>query len=152
MIEVAREPGRRRSGKASDFPAAEALALPTEGQKMIMRVSSHKTWRRQRGMVTAELAIGILSATMVAVCLAWGINLLAVHTECADAAAQIARAEARGDAPASTQARGHAPSGASISVDQTGSQVVVTVGVPVSFGKLISVGVSGSATMPKEVS
>ncbi|MCL2490333.1 MAG: hypothetical protein FWF36_06390 [Propionibacteriaceae bacterium] len=106
---------------------------------------------RERGMVTAELAIGILSATMVAVCLSWGINLLAVHTECADVAAQIARAEARGDAPASTLARGHAPTGASISIDQTGSQVVVTVGVPVSFGHIASVGVSGSATMPKEV-
>jgi len=103
-------------------------------------------------MVTAELAIGILSATMVAVCLAWGINLLVVHTECADAAAQIARAEARGDAPASTQARGHAPTGAVIDIDQTGSQVVVTVGVSVPFGHITSVGVSGSGTMPKEAS
>jgi len=102
-------------------------------------------------MVTAELAIGILSATMVAVCLAWAINLLVVHTECADAAAQIARAESRGDAPASTQAKGHAPSGADIKVDATGSQVVVTVGVAVSFGHFISVDVSGSATMPKEI-
>ncbi|MCL2652723.1 MAG: hypothetical protein FWD63_02915 [Propionibacteriaceae bacterium] len=115
---------------------------------MITRIG--RFW--ERGMVTAELAIGILSATMVALCLAWGINLLVVHTECADAAAQIARAEARGDAPASTQARGHTPPGAVINVDQTGSQVVVTVGVSVSFGHIGSVDVFGSATMPKEVS
>jgi len=103
-------------------------------------------------MVTVELAIGILSATMLAVFLSWGINLLVVHTECADAAAQIARAEARGDAAASTAARGHAPSGADITVDQSGTEVVVTVGVTVSFGQLVSMDVSGSATMPKEPS
>ena len=106
---------------------------------------------RQRGMVTAELAIGILSATMVAICLAWAINLLVVHTECADAAAQIARAEARGDAPAAAEARGHVPNGSTINVDASGSQVLVTVEVPVSFGHFISVDVSGSATMPKEI-
>jgi len=105
----------------------------------------------QRGMVTAELAIGILSATMVAICLAWAINLLAVHTECSDAAAQIARAEARGDAPASAQAKGHVPSGAEINIDQTGSQVVVTVDVKVAFGNFVSMDVSGTATMPKEI-
>jgi len=103
-------------------------------------------------MVTAELAIGILSATVVAVFLAWGVNLLVVRTECADVASQIARAEARGDAPAAAQARGHAPDGAAINVDETGSQVVVTVEVSVSFGQIITVDVSGSATMPKEVS
>jgi len=122
---------------------------------MIMWIRRRSNMARrlgQRGMVTAELAIGILSATMVAVCLAWAINLLAVHTECADAAAQIARAEARGDAPAATQARGHAPSGATINVDQSGSEVVVTVGVTVAFGHLVSMDVSGSATMPKEIS
>lgn len=119
---------------------------------MMRRIRAQAGRMAERGMVTAELAIGILSATMVAVCLAWGINLLVVHTECADAAAQIARAEARGDAPASAQARGHAPGGATINVDESGSQVVVTVGVTVSFGHLVSMDVSGSATMPKETS
>ena len=121
---------------------------------MIEKLNGQRSRPRQlaeRGMVTAELAIGILSATMVAICLAWAINLLAVHTECADVAAQIARAEARDDAPASAQARGHAPAGATIDVDQSGSQVVVTVGVTVAFGHLVSMDVSGSATMPKEI-
>lgn len=125
---------------------------------MIIWIGTRPAWTgrlsrlRERGMVTAELAIGILSATVVAVFLAWGVNLLVVRTECADVASQIARAEARGDAPAAAQARGHAPDGAAINVDETGSQVVVTVEVSVSFGQIITVDVSGSATMPKEVS
>ena len=104
----------------------------------------------QRGMVTAELAIGILSATMLAVCLCWGVSLVVVHTECTDVAAQIARAEARGDAASSTEARGHAPDGATITVEETADQVQVSVSVPTSFGHLVTIIVNGHATMPKE--
>lgn len=103
-----------------------------------------------RGMVTAELAIGILTATMLTISLAWGIHLIAIQTECADVAAQVARAEARGDAVAAAMARDQAPVGAAIEVDRSGSQVRVSVTIEVSFGHLINVTVSGHATMPKE--
>jgi len=101
-------------------------------------------------MVTAELALGILTATMVAVVLCWGINLIVVQTECADVAAQIARAEARADSAAADQARGHAPAGATIEVTRPGGDVHVVVSVKARFGKLIGITVTGTATMPKE--
>lgn len=101
-------------------------------------------------MVTAELAIGILSATMLAVVLAWGIQLLALQTECADVAAQAARAAARGDQAGLAVAKGHAPNGAQVDVDTTGTQVDVTVSVKAAFGHLFSVPVTRHASMPKE--
>jgi len=101
-------------------------------------------------MVTAELAIGILSATMVAVALCWGVSLIVVRTECADVAAQIARAEARDDTAAAAQARRQAPAGAAIDVNRAGDQVRVSVHVAHGFGHLLQITVTGSATMPKE--
>jgi len=101
-------------------------------------------------MVTAELAIGILSATMLAIGLMWGINLVIVHTECSDVAAQVARAEARGDAAAAAQARAHAPEGSTLEVEVVGNEVHVRVSVPVSLGHLLTITVSGDAVMPKE--
>ncbi|MCL2782982.1 MAG: hypothetical protein FWD80_03290 [Propionibacteriaceae bacterium] len=106
--------------------------------------------RGQRGMVTAELAIGILSATMVAFVLSWGVHLIAVQTVCADVAAQVARAEARGDAAAANEARQHAPDGATLDIAKTGTEVHVTVSVRISLGRLISMPVTGQAAMPKE--
>jgi len=101
-------------------------------------------------MVTAELAIGILSAAMVAITICWGLHVIAVQTECADAASQIARAEARADSAAAKQARGHVPDGAAVDVEKTGTQVNVTVSVPVSLGHLLTITATGRATMPKE--
>ena len=116
-----------------------------------------RAWRRlshraslSRGMVTAELAIGILSATMLAVCLCWGVSLVVVHTECTDVAAQIARADARGDKASSTEAKKHAPAGSTIAVEKTGDQVNVSVSVPVTYGHLVTITVKGHATMPRE--
>ena len=106
--------------------------------------------RAARGMVTAELAIGILSATMLAVFLCWGVSLVVVHTECADVAVQIARAEARGDAISSAEAKKHAPAAATVTVDKTGDQVRVTVSTPVTYGHFVTITVTGHATMPKE--
>lgn len=109
-----------------------------------------RTRLRERGMVTAELAIGILTATLIAVGLCWGLSVVVVHTMCADVAAQVARAEARGDATASDEARGHAPAGASISVDKSGDQVRVAVTTAVRLGHVVAVQVTGMAVMPKE--
>jgi len=101
-------------------------------------------------MVTAELAIGILSATMVAIVLCWGIHLLAIQTECADIAAQAARAQARGDQAMLAQTHRHAPKDATFNVDATGSEVRVSVSVPESFGHVFTINITGRAVMPKE--
>jgi len=101
-------------------------------------------------MVTAELAVSILTATMVAVVMCWGIHLIAVQTECRDIAAQVARAEARGDYAAATEARQRAPLGASINVYRNGDDVEAEVSLEVSFGNLFHITVTGKAVMPKE--
>jgi len=102
-------------------------------------------------MVTLELAVSILSAAMIAVVMCWGIHLIAVQTECSDIAAQVARAEARGDSKASSEARKRAPSDAVINVRTTGNGVVtVQVSVQARFGSVISMKVTGRAVMPVE--
>jgi len=101
-------------------------------------------------MVTAELAIGLLTATMVTVVLCWGVNLLSISTQCADVAAQIARAEARADKAATAIARQHLPAGAAVTVDITQTEVRVRVELVVRLGHLLSLPVSGRAVMPRE--
>ena len=103
-----------------------------------------------RGMVTAELALGILTATMMAVMLAWGIHLIVVQTECSDVAAQVARAEARHDSASASAARERAPAGAAVDLATVDGHVVVEVSLPVSFGRVVSVTIVGRAVMPME--
>ena len=106
--------------------------------------------RNSRGMVTAELAVSILTATMVAVVMCWGIHLIAIQTECRDIASQVARAEARGDYKAADEARQRAPQGASINVTRDGNDVEAEVSMQVRFGNLFSITVTGKAVMPRE--
>jgi len=101
-------------------------------------------------MVTAELALGLLTATMVTIVMCWGIHLIAIQTQCADVAAQVARAEARNDATTAADARSRAPAGAAVEVTGQGNDVAVSVSVPVSFGNVFHITVTGRAAMPKE--
>lgn len=82
-------------------------------------------------MVTAELAVAILAALSLAVLLCWGIFLLVMQLRCVDAAAAIARQEARNDRSAVTAARRVAPAGSVVQVDRRGAAVSVTVTVTV---------------------
>ena len=66
----------------------------------------------ERGMVTVELAIGVVAATLVAAFLA-GLTLLGVaQAACAETASQVARQTARGDVVAVREAEGWPPGGA----------------------------------------
>lgn len=78
-------------------------------------------------MVTAELAVAILAALSLAVLLCWGIFLLVMQLRCVDAAAAIARQEARNDRTASGAARRVAPEGAVVRVSRRAAEVSVTV-------------------------
>jgi len=120
------------------------------GRRPLRRTPRDEALSASRGMVTAELAIGILSATMLAIFLCWGVSIVVVHTEVTDVAAQIARADARGDKASSAEAKTHAPDGATIEVEKTGDQVRVSVSVPVTYGHFITINVKGHATMPRE--
>jgi hypothetical protein len=101
-------------------------------------------------MVTFELAVGILSATLVTTMLCWMVGLVTLHIRCADAASQVARYAARGDDAGVATAESRAPAGAQVRVDQSGDTVTVTVSAQSSLGSIGPITMTGSASMPKE--
>ena len=120
-----------------------------------MGTSGPRTGQRDRGargMVTAELAVAILAALSVAVLLCWGIFLLVVQLRCVDAAAAVARQEARADRTGVAQARSSAPRGAAVQVSRRRDEVVVTVSLTVRpfVPGLASVPLHAEATVVRE--
>ncbi|CAL8975174.1 hypothetical protein TESS_TESS_00779 [Tessaracoccus sp. O5.2] len=95
-------------------------------------MTSGRRARSQRGMVTVELAIGVLTAALLTACLA-GLSLLGVAQAAAgESSAQIARQTARGDDAAVELARERVPDGAAVEVSQESDGVRVAVVVPVA--------------------
>jgi len=95
------------------------------------------TSNHEQGMVTAELALAIMSLSFVVLgCLA-GVGELAVRVRALDAAQVAARLAARGEAPSvvTAAARTHAPAGSTVSAVTAGGTVRVAVTAPgVSLG------------------
>lgn len=83
--------------------------------------------RAARGMVTAELALGVLAAAMLLVALCWGLAIAVLQVRCMDTAAQTARQAARGDHAAVARARADAPAGSEVRIRTVGDDVVVEV-------------------------
>ena len=82
---------------------------------------------RERGMVTAELAMAAMAAIIVLVVMCWAIAIAVLQLRCLDTAAEVARQEARGDHQAAQRAQDDAPVGSRISVATTGDRVLVVV-------------------------
>lgn len=101
--------------------------IPHRGNATPLAPTRRPPDRRERGMVTAEIALGTLAVIMVAVAIAWLIGGLTQQVRCADVASEVARQEARGDRAAADRARGRAPRGASVETVREGGQVVTTV-------------------------
>jgi hypothetical protein len=80
-----------------------------------------------RGMVTAELAVTILTGFAVLTMMCWGIYVVVTQLRCVDAAAAVARQAARGDDTAVAKAKAGAPSGATITIEKRPNLVTVTV-------------------------
>lgn len=89
-----------------------------------MRVRHRRT---ARGMVTAELALGVFAAAMLLVALCWGMAIAVLQVRCMDTAAQTARQAARGDQAAVARARAGAPEGSQVRIRTVGGDVVVEV-------------------------
>lgn len=104
--------------------------------------------RKQRGMVTFELAIGILAACLLAGMLGWTIGLVALQARCSDAAGQIVRQLARGDDEAAQEAKDRAPDGADIEVTEAPGVITVLVSVDANWGALGPVEIKGRASAP----
>lgn len=92
--------------------------------------------RRDRGMVTVELAVGLLTLALMSIAATFVVSSVVVQTRCGDTASAIARQLARGDQRAADQARSSAPLGAAIRVDRSSDQVRVTVSVTRYLGRL----------------
>lgn len=71
----------------------------------------------ERGMVTVELAVSILSAALMASCLCWVIGVVGAQMRCQDSAVAIARQLARGDEAAAERARASVPPGSEVLTD-----------------------------------
>jgi hypothetical protein len=84
---------------------------------------------KERGMVTAELAVTTLAAFAVLTMMCWGIYLVVTQLRCVDAAAAVARQAARADAATVAKAKAGAPTGATIMIDKRPNLVTVTVRV-----------------------
>jgi len=84
--------------------------------------------RNQRGSMTAEAAAVVPVLVAVAIGLVWLVALAAAQVRVVDAAREVARAAARGDADAVAVARGRqvAPSGTRFSISRSGTNVEVT--------------------------
>ena len=93
--------------------------------------------RGQRGMVTFELAVGMLTACLMAGMLGWTVSLVALQARCSDAAGQIVRQLARGDQEAAQEAEQHVPDGARVQVVEAGQQITVQVAVDARIGRCI---------------
>jgi hypothetical protein len=101
-------------------------------------------------MVTFELAVGVLSAAILASILAWTISLAITYIRCADVAAQIARYAARDDDALGEEAQAKAPEGASVGVTEVGDFVHVEVAVDEWMGVLGPIHLVGHADQLRE--
>ncbi len=115
-----------------------------------MTPPAHPGRALQRGMVTAELAVSILSAAILMTIAAWTIGLVGLHGACRASAAEIARQVARGDTEAADRARGAVPEGAAVATRSSGGWVTITVTARRSLGRIGPVTLTGSATAPYE--
>jgi type IV secretory pathway TrbD component len=105
-----------------------------------------------RGMVTFELAIGVLAAVLVAFVLSWLIGLVTLQVRCADTAAQVARYLARDDQTLAQEAAVRAPTGAQVDINDGATEVTVTVTAQASLGRIGPFTLTGDAVMHKETS
>ncbi|WP_051215576.1 TadE family type IV pilus minor pilin [Granulicoccus phenolivorans] len=91
--------------------------------------SASGSGRGDRGMVTAELAVGLTVVAMGVVGLAWLVSVLMLQARCLDTAGETARHSARGDTAAVQRTRAAAPQGATVTVARQGQVIVATVRV-----------------------
>ena len=82
--------------------------------------------QRDRGSVTAELAVALPVLVLLLLAGLTAVNAVATKMRCVDAAREAARAEARGE-PGTVAGTRAAPAGATVSVSSNGDTVQATV-------------------------
>jgi len=92
--------------------------------------------RGDRGMVTVEIAVGLLTLALLCLTAMAVVSAVVVQIRCGDTAAAVARQLARGDTDAADRARSAAPPGAVVSVTTAHDRVTVRVSVTERLGRL----------------
>ena len=105
---------------------------------------------RSRGMVTLELAVGLLTAALALFGAASVIGLLMLQDRAESIAGQAARHAARGDTKQLKRVKAFAPSNSSVDVVTRNGWVHATVTVKRSWGPIGPVEVRASAQQPLE--
>ncbi len=100
------------------------------------RSRSEVASQRDRGMVTVELAVGLLTLAVVTLVGAFAVAAVVVQTRCGDTASAVARQLARGDEAGADRARATAPAGAVVRVTRSSGTVRVTVEATRYLGRL----------------
>lgn len=106
--------------------------------------------RSQRGMVTAEFAVGLLTAGLAATLACWVVMLVALQARCADVAGQVARQVARADDEAAAEAKRRVPDGGTVQVSKGQREVRVVVQASRSWGPIGPVRLEGRAVADLE--
>lgn len=107
--------------------------------------------RRDRGSVTVEAALSLCAVILVAALVLAGVGCAVAQVRCVDAAREVARLLARGDSAAAASALAQVgPSGASMTVADTGGTVSVTVRAAPIGGLLPGVELSATAVAALE--
>jgi hypothetical protein len=93
--------------------------------------------RRDRGMVTAELAVALPAVFLVIAAGVTAVSVLTAQLRCVDAAREAARAAARGESAAVVRsaASRSAPAAASVAVSGDRDAVTVTVSARAGAGR-----------------
>lgn len=106
--------------------------------------------RRLRAMVTFEIAVGLLTLSLIVTAMVWVLGLSVVKINCFTTAAKIARHLAVGDSSQAEAAKRLAPSGSTISISKTASQIVVSCQVTKSGFGIRQITLRSEASMPVE--
>lgn len=101
-----------------------------------------------RGMVTFELAVGILAAAVLTSILVWTVSLVGTANRCHDSATQMARQLARGDEGAARQVV--RPNDATFQVRRGAQVVEVMVSAERRLGPIGPVRLAGHASAAYE--
>lgn len=115
-----------------------------------VRTRRPRPFHPERGMVTAELAIGIIGLVLLLGAACWSVMVVGLQTRCQDTAAEMARQYARADDAAAEQARQRGPKGSRASVHRSGATVSVDVEMDSAFGTFGRVHLHGRATAAVE--
>jgi Flp pilus assembly protein TadG len=109
---------------------------------------------RERGSVTAEMAVALLAIMLVVLAIAGVVSVGLAMIRCQDAAREGTRAAARSEPPGAVQqvARQAAPAGSTVAVSTADDQITVTVRASVHIlgGLLPAVPVTAQATSLRE--